>query len=366
MTETIFKNATVTAQDVSAAMQAFDATYPDTNDYDNWLDKATYKYAVSREGRLYPPKHILSEATGISTADFSGGEQTNRVFEQLGFEVIKLWLKRAPAFVEGTVYRRSALHQQFGGQQQGGISTPSQYDMIMLFTGETGEQYGYSDGWSDDGVFLYTGEGQTGDMTFVRGNRAIRDHLEDEKDLHLFAYVSTGYVRYEGQMVATGYQFRRAPDQHGNDREVIVFELVPVEVMSERDEAVEAELPADERAPVLSTAELRERALATAARTATPVERKNVYRKRSYWIKEYALRRAGGTCEGCGMPAPFHTDSDKPYLEVHHIRRLADGGPDHPEAVIALCPNCHRRAHYSSDAAVFNAHLERTARELED
>ena len=92
-------------------------------------------------------------------------------------------------FVQGEVYRRRDLHKQFGGQQQGGISTPSRHPIVLLFTGEAGEQHGYRDGWSNDGVFLYTGEGQHGDMQFSRGNLAIRDHAQQGRDLHLFEYV---------------------------------------------------------------------------------------------------------------------------------------------------------------------------------
>lgn len=65
----------------------------------------------------------------------------------------------------------------------------------MLFTGETGNQYGYIDGWSEEGVFFYMGEGQRGDMTFVRGNLAIRDHIANGKDIHLFESVRKGFVR---------------------------------------------------------------------------------------------------------------------------------------------------------------------------
>jgi len=54
--------------------------------------------------------------------------------------------------VPGQIYRRTTLHEHFGGQQQGGISTPSRYPMILLFTGASGVQHGYEDGWSD-GVF---------------------------------------------------------------------------------------------------------------------------------------------------------------------------------------------------------------------
>jgi 5-methylcytosine-specific restriction protein A len=39
------------------------------------------------------------------------------------------------------------------------------------------------------------------------------------------------------------------------------------------------------------------------------------------------------------------------------MQRLADDGPDSPENVAAVCPNCHRRAHYSSDRTAFNAQL---------
>ena len=59
----------------------------------------------------------------------------------------------------------------------------------MLFTADTGEQHGYKGGWTDDGAFLYTGEGQVGDMEIVRGNRAIRDHTQDGKTLQLFKSV---------------------------------------------------------------------------------------------------------------------------------------------------------------------------------
>ena len=60
-----------------------------------------------------------------------------------------------------------------------------------------------------------------------------------------------------------------------------------------------------------------------------------------------ALLRANGVCERCKKPAPFARRSDgTPYLEVHHRIPLAVGGEDTVENAIALCPNCHRAAHY--------------------
>lgn len=78
----------MTREQVLDVLREFREQYQDTNSYDDWLNKDGYKYAIDHEGYLYPPKHILSQVTGISTKLFSGGEQTNRVFTQLGFTVI--------------------------------------------------------------------------------------------------------------------------------------------------------------------------------------------------------------------------------------------------------------------------------------
>jgi 5-methylcytosine-specific restriction enzyme A len=61
------------------------------------------------------------------------------------------------------------------------------------------------------------------------------------------------------------------------------------------------------------------------------------------------LERAAGFCEDkeCRRAAPFKRRTDRtPYIEVHHRVPLAEGGPDTVENAIALCPNCHRKAHY--------------------
>jgi 5-methylcytosine-specific restriction protein A len=69
--------------------------------------------------------------------------------------------------------------------------------------------------------------------------------------------------------------------------------------------------------------------------------------KRNPDVVAEALYRANGHCESCNQPAPFlRTKDNSPYLEVHHIVPLADGGDDTLENVVAICPNCHRRYHF--------------------
>jgi 5-methylcytosine-specific restriction protein A len=97
-------------------------------------------------------------------------------------------------FMVGRTYnRRQEIHKPYGGQWQSGISTPADRPFIFLYSGEIGEQYGYKDGWDENGVFLYSGEAQEGHMQFTRGDRASRDHAENGKDLHLVESLDEGY-----------------------------------------------------------------------------------------------------------------------------------------------------------------------------
>lgn len=86
--QTIFKGMTITYDAVRQTLKEFNDNYPNPNDYDQWLERDGYKYALEFGGRLYPPKYILSEITGFPITDFSGGDQTNRVFEQLGMVIV--------------------------------------------------------------------------------------------------------------------------------------------------------------------------------------------------------------------------------------------------------------------------------------
>ena len=69
--------------------------------------------------------------------------------------------------------------------------------------------------------------------------------------------------------------------------------------------------------------------------------------KRNPDIVAETLFRANGNCESCGNHGPFNRASDgSVYLEVHHIVPLSQDGEDSLNNVRALCPNCHRKAHF--------------------
>lgn len=104
--------------------------------------------------------------------------------------------------------------------------------------------------------------------------------------------------------------------------------------------------------------ELRGFALLKGNRALPERERTRRERVRSLSIRFYAVKRAAGNCEWCEDTAPFRDSRGEAYLEVHHITRVKDDGPDDPLNVIAVCPNCHREAHFGRDPKA----LERSMR----
>lgn len=251
-------------------------------------------------------------------------------------------------FEEDKVYnRRADIHAKFGGQQQGGIITPSQHRVVFIITGEEGLEHGYADRMRADGAFEYFGEGQIGDMAMQRGNLAIATHAVEGKSLLLFRKTTEG-LRFVSEMVYEKHHIERAPDRENKERDAIVFELRPLSAIFE----------ATEDAPPDSSKTLEQlRALAKASAGVFPPTQvfgtRNIY-QRSRDVRNYVLMRAGTDCEGCNSSAPFLRKNGSPYLEPHHIRRVSDGGPDDPAFVIALCPNCHRRVHAGKDGPAYN------------
>ena len=130
----------------------------------------------------------------------------------------------------GDVVKRTELHRRYGGRRQGGIAPSSQSLNVLIFTGPAGHQYGYFDGWHDDGLFHYTGEGQEGDQQLRQGNRALAEHVLNRIAIRLFRGVR-GKVTYVGQFQIDDrrpYYTTDAPDVNGEIRKVIVFRLKPV------------------------------------------------------------------------------------------------------------------------------------------
>ncbi|BBL94586.1 hypothetical protein TthHC11_21200 (plasmid) [Thermus thermophilus] len=195
--------------------------------------------------------------------------------------------------------------------------------------------------------YVYSGEGTKGHMKLDRGNRAIRDHEAQGTKLYLFfrekeqgAYVFLGEFRYASHFWCWG------PDKNGLLRKALIFLLEPQEGAVR--EGVKASLDPD-TALYLEQGHLQEISRVKELKVSRYI--------RSLSVARETLRRAGGICELCKRPAPFSDINGEPFLEVHHIIPLSEGGADDVNNTAALCPNCHRAVHYSEDAPLLREKL---------
>lgn len=72
------------------AMKKFDEEYRNKAEWLNWQNNRNHKYAIEREGRLYPVKQIISMATGQPVSSFSGGHESNSYLAKKGFKIVNI------------------------------------------------------------------------------------------------------------------------------------------------------------------------------------------------------------------------------------------------------------------------------------
>jgi hypothetical protein len=136
-------------------------------------------------------------------------------------------------------------------------------------------------------------------------------------------------------------------DDEGDSGRVIGKELFdPTFDRETLEERADDLLSIDERKPAQGNPNPGQRTVETTQHERDPGVRADV------------LDRASGKCELCDKDAPFLKANGKPFLEVHHAIPLGEGGPDTVENAFALCPNCHREAHYGANKESFRQMLE--------
>lgn len=264
---------------------------------------------------------------------------------------------RDQSFEVGKKYNRWELHDVFGGQRYRGIATPAEDPFVFIFTGKSGEDYGYEDDFLADDTFIYTGEGAEGDMSMTDGNKAIRNHRDEGEEIYLFEDTEYPWiVTYVGEFEYIDHQWDTLRDKQQEKRDAIRFQLRPV-----GGTHIEIE---DGSPTSLSKGDLFEKAKQSSPTKSAGTPRNSPSSAssgrsypRSEVVKKFALKEADGICQGCGEEAPFIDESGMPFLEVHHLHRRSDGGPDDPENVLAICPNCHRRVHHGEKGNEYNRQL---------
>lgn len=158
---------------------------------------------------------------------------------------------------------------------------------------------------------------------------------------------NTGYL-FEANKAMYEYIIGQtaAIQKNDKDKKRVIALLNPVSTEGKTELEVEMDVE-EQLANQLSPEKLAQHVANSQPKKSQKTE--SVVYYRSPYIKEMVKQFADGKCQMCGEDAPFYDASQKPYLEEHHVQRLADGGKDSMDNVVAICPNCHRKIHVLND-----------------
>ncbi len=246
----------------------------------------------------------------------------------------------------GNNYSNNEICDIFLCSPQGGMRRSQKTNTLVLVANHVKSIF--DDRW-DGGTMYYTGMGLVGEQSLdFMQNKTLAQSNENGVNVHFFEVFTDKVYTYQGQVVLAGSPFQeKQNDDESNSRNVWIFPLkredgsTPVIPKSDVDKAFEKKV---KRASSLSLDELKHRASKSQSKPGSRVATTTTY-QRDANVVNYTLKRADGVCELCEQPAPFKKKNGSPYLEVHHVIQLSDGGNDTIENAVALCPNCHRKMH---------------------
>jgi 5-methylcytosine-specific restriction protein A len=266
---------------------------------------------------------------------------------------------------------RIKLWEAFGGQRYKGIWQFPGEEVVNVYSGEDSPYPDFVD--LETGVIEYRGQGLSGNQKIADGNKLLETARINRSAVRYWHQPSKGEITFKQWVIVADRTTIFENDFDDNSAERILWFLVPVGSNRENEwpkEVVEAEvisLPIDEKAiprnPDLllkKYAQLSQLLQQESAASTVSARSRRTFKRRKD-ARDLVLARSGQQCEyvKCGG-MPVDTDQHgMALLEVDHIKPLAEGGPDIPSNMIALCPNCHVAKTRGKNAAQMTSELKR-------
>ena len=242
-----------------------------------------------------------------------------------------------PFLKKGQYYSTTELTDEFGGNKQHGIIYSREKNIILAISG--GSKYNDRPDENNPGMFLYHGSGENRDQDpndALVGNRQLKDSVKNNTTVFLFEKSKKGAkCKFIDEVRVVGEPFYDPSDQTGFRRLIYRLQYLSEQSIDELMDAIKDTSNEELSRIVHSNSKKR---LVTSSQY-----------NRDPYVRLYALRRSKGFCDLCENEAPFLKKDGTPYLEVHHIIPLSEGGEDSWNNVCSLCPNCHRKMHVVAD-----------------
>tara|TARA_Y100001970_G_C14107613_1_gene789054 strand:- start:30 stop:1250 length:1221 start_codon:yes stop_codon:yes gene_type:complete len=261
-------------------------------------------------------------------------------------------------FEKGKTYKRSELHDNYGGDRQKGITNCVDYPIIFLFSNPSKKQDLYIDK-KNDKLFYYSGEGVNGDMTMTKGNKSVWNHEENNKKLHLFESTkktkSDGFWKYIGEMKLVDLEMYKSKDKKGFTRESFQF-VLEENFNSEKNQKYKSFNKKSEIQNIYKS--IKNTNNFSKSKEGRVLIKKHKYRERNGQLpilkkQKYFEEFGHLSCEVCQFNfSEKYGERGDGYIECHHnipLSELKEDSFTKLSDLTLLCSNCHRMIHRTKE-----------------
>ena len=321
---------------------------------------------VTRESlrQLFPKVGHLSaffidlESVGISQGDVIRHLQVTRPYVNAKNVMSVARGPENPPILGERFKDRKTIWKAFGGQWQQGIVTFPGEKIVNAFSDENGPYQDYRD--PETGIIEYRGQGLTGEQRLILGNKLLEDARLNKEPVRYWHRPSGESWIFDSWVVVADRSIVIEEDINSVSSRRILWFLIPI------DSPIKDNWPLEiKNAPVLNLTDVRNEEpkklkdllkdyqkissqleLEIAGKIISSSPRTQYKRRKE--ARDLVIARSKNSCEydKCnGMP-PDVNRQGLAILQVDHIVALAEGGPDIPSNMIALCPNCHAAKTY--------------------
>ena len=159
------------------------------------------------------------EKTALQTKQIG---TTSKIDAMFGDDYHVTFLARHP------VLTYQQVEDEFGINISGfgrGINPTDTTVVLISSIIKTDGRFTYHDRWAENGDYIYSGEGRTGNQQLTKGNLAIVNAKRDRKAIHLFVKFSPREYYYQGIFELAGYTYEVEKDDTGSTRKEYKFRL---------------------------------------------------------------------------------------------------------------------------------------------
>lgn len=178
--------------------------------------EADIEAAKAEEARLAEERRIAEELK----------KKSDKIDDMFGRDYHVEHLRRQPILTYKEVETQFEI--KISGFGRGINIKDDEIVLISSIKKESGA-FVYHDHWTEDGDYIYSGEGKSGDQTLAKGNKAIVDAVSDGKTIHLFIKLSSSEYYYQGTFFLITYTIEYDKGEDGKMRKEFKFRLRKIE-----------------------------------------------------------------------------------------------------------------------------------------